>query len=71
MATIYRCDVCKKIFEKDSEIKRISVPDVDYHERRLIDSQTEKDACVTCVKEVRETLKRIEGRSNVREATDS
>ena len=70
MATIYRCDFCRRIFESSKALQSIVLPTLDYISKRFDSSET-KDCCVECMKKIRATIKDIESAANAESATNA
>lgn len=56
MATIYRCDRCKKDFTDGEKLRRIELPNVDSYGDFFEDWKTVKELCGRCVKSLTDAL---------------
>ena len=67
MATIYRCDLCKKIFDRSKDLRSITLPHMNYHGNAFTDEEAgfDKDVCSHCATKLHAKVKEIQDAANV------
>lgn len=67
MATLFRCDLCRTLFNDREEIKIMEFPYLDYHRQQFTDEagKMRYEICVACARRIDDLMKEIKGISRV------